>query len=175
MSKTVVRFGIVIISLILVVLLVVTLMMDRRQTTGTPHRSYPVYPDPKMTPGDVLEVTEADVCRSGYTKEVRSVPRYIKKAVFMEYNLPYPPLPGAFEVDHFIPLELGGSNDIKNLWPEPAEPTPGFHEKDKLENHLHRQVCNGEITLKEAQELIRKDWLAVYQKYGLEHHKNTPQ
>jgi hypothetical protein len=38
-------------------------------------------------------------------------------------------------------LEPGRSNSIRNLWPEAALPEPGFHEKDKIENDLHRQVC----------------------------------
>jgi hypothetical protein len=32
------------------------------------------------------------------------------------------------------PLELGGTNDMKDLWPEPYEPLPGSTEKDQLEN-----------------------------------------
>jgi len=69
-----------------------------------------------------------------------------------------------YEVDHFIPLELGGSNDIKNLWLEPAEPKPGFHEKDIVENCLHYQVCFGNESLQKAQEEIRSDWYSVYQR-----------
>ena len=70
--------------------------------------------------------------------------------------------PGQYEVDHLIPLELGGSNDIANLWPEAASPKSGFHEKDQVENYLHDQVCSGAISLKDAQTQIATDWLAVY-------------
>ncbi len=63
-------------------------------------------------------------------------------------------------------LELGGSNDISNLWPEPANPQPGFHEKDKIENYLHAQVCSGAISLQEAQREIATNWYAVYQRMG---------
>ena len=66
-------------------------------------------------------------------------------------------------MDHFIPLELGGSNDIANLWPEPATPTPGFHEKDKVEIALHNEVCKAHtMTLEEAQRVIATDWLKYY-------------
>jgi hypothetical protein len=51
------------------------------------------------------------------------------------------------EIDHLIPLELGGSNDVKNLWPQPQDPRPGSFEKDSLENDLHHRVCNGEMSL----------------------------
>ena len=67
-----------------------------------------------------------------------------------------------YEVDHLISLELGGSNEIANLWPEAASPTPGFHQKDQVENYLHDQVCSGAISLREAQNEIATNWLAVY-------------
>lgn len=44
-----------------------------------------------------------------------------------------------------------------------AEPRPGYHEKDKVENYLHAQVCSGAVPLQEAQQEIATDWLAVYQ------------
>jgi hypothetical protein len=66
-------------------------------------------------------------------------------------------------VDHLISLELGGSNDIKNLWPQPYYPRPGAHEKDVLENWLHRQVCVGNITIERAQQAIAQDWYTAYQ------------
>ena len=74
----------------------------------------------------------------------------------------YPQPPGAYEVDHFIPLALGGANDIANLFPEAAAPTPGFHEKDIVEVFLQEQVCSGHATLAAAQRQISTDWLAVY-------------
>lgn len=42
-----------------------------------------------------------------------------------------------------------------------AQP-PGFHEKDEVENWLHRQVCSGAMPLAEAQRRIAGDWHAVY-------------
>jgi len=102
------------------------------------------------------------VCQPGYSSSVRSVSVTTKKEVYAEYNLSYPQKSGAYEVDHFISLELGGSNDISNLWPEPALPVPGFHEKDKVENYLHDEVCSGKISLGEAQKEISNDWYAVY-------------
>jgi hypothetical protein len=57
---------------------------------------------------------------------------------------------------------LGGSNDISNLFPEAASPKPGFHEKDKVENYLHDQVCSGAMTLQIAQIAIATNWLDVY-------------
>jgi hypothetical protein len=91
----------------------------------------------------------------------------MKREVCAEYGyLPGQcPKQGIMEIDHLISLELGGADDVKNLWPEPAEPRPGFHEKDKLENLLHRMVCEGTISLPEAQREIATDWYAAYLKY----------
>jgi hypothetical protein len=58
--------------------------------------------------------------------------------------------PDCCEVDHLIPLELGGSNYMKNLWPEPDAPRPDWAEKDQLENELHAEVCAGKIPLRRA-------------------------
>jgi len=38
------------------------------------------------------------------------------------------------------------------------------HEKDWLENRLHKDVCNGDITLEDAQKEIKTDWYATYLK-----------
>jgi hypothetical protein len=67
-------------------------------------------------------------------------------------------------VDHLIPLELGGSNSIRNLFPEAALPRPGFHEKDRLENRLHRKVCAGTISLTSAQRQFVRNWLRAYRR-----------
>jgi hypothetical protein len=119
-------------------------------------------PDPACTPGDIFpEATKDKICVSGYSATVRDVPTSEKNAVYAEYGITHHAT-GEYEVDHFVSLELGGSNDISNLWPEPAAPTPGFHQKDKVENYLHDQVCSGSLTLAEAQRQIATNWLAVY-------------
>ncbi len=87
----------------------------------------------------------------------------MKKKIYTEYGLSYPQPTGSYEVDHIIPLELGGSNDRANLYPEAAEPAPGFHEKDIVEDYLHQEVCAGRAELGAAQQQIANDWVAVYQ------------
>src|SRR3974377_676093 len=91
-------------------------------------------PDSACTPGAIFaDVTKDQVCVSGYSKGVRDVPDSVKNQVFAEYGITSHG-PGEYEVDHLISWELGGSNAIANWGPEPAEPRPGFHEKDKVEN-----------------------------------------
>jgi len=103
---------------------------------------------------------------SGYSSSVRNVPYSEWTAVYREYGIAHH-YSGQYEVDHLISLELGGSNSIANLWPEAAKPTPGFHQKDTLENYLHRQVCSGAMTLAAAQRIIATNWLAENRKvYG---------
>ena len=120
-------------------------------------------PDSACTPGAIFpEATKTQICTPGYSSQVRDVSESLKEDVYAEYGI-VSHEPGQYEVDHHISLELGGSNDIANLWPEPAEPRPGFHEKDKVENYLHDQVCSGAMSLQEAQSLIANNWLEVYQ------------
>ena len=120
------------------------------------------FPDPACTPGDIFpDATKDKICVSGYSGTVRNVPTSEKNAVYAEYGITHHDT-GQYEVDHFVSLELGGSNDISNLFPEAAAPTPGFHEKDKVENYLHDQVCSGNLSLAEAQREIATNWLDVY-------------
>ena len=61
---------------------------------------------------------------------------------------------------------MGGSNNIKNLFPESYTTQPwNAHKKDKLENKLHKLVCTNQITLQEAQQEISNDWRKAYCKY----------
>jgi hypothetical protein len=53
-----------------------------------------------------------------------------------------------------VSLELGGSNDIANIYPEKANAHPGLHIKDKLETKLHDMVCAGQIKLHAARQQI---------------------
>jgi hypothetical protein len=119
-------------------------------------------PDSGCTPGAVFpDATAEQICQSGYASSVRNVPDSEKDQVYAEYGIASH-TEGQYEVDHLISLELGGSNDISNLWPESAEPRPGFHEKDKVENYLHDQVCSGQMSLAQAQQQIASDWVSVY-------------
>jgi hypothetical protein len=111
-------------------------------------------PDPVCTPGAVASTDLRIVCGTS-TRGRRDVSRELRRAAFVSYGLPPRQPPGAYEVDHLVPLELGGSNELPNLWPEAA---PGYHDKDRVENELHRRVCAGTMTLEDAQRSIAIDW-----------------
>jgi hypothetical protein len=98
------------------------------------------------------------VCHQS-TRWRRQVDPAVHRLAYVEYSYAVPQSPGRFEVDHLIPLELGGDDTIENLWPPPASPTPGFHEKHLTENYLHERVCFGRMQLELAQRAIARDWL----------------
>jgi hypothetical protein len=146
-----------VLSLLLALLLITT---GAVQAQATHVGSDSLYPDPTLTPGAAFDGVTADqVCIPGYSRRVRNVTSAERAQVYAEYGTV--DVRGADEVDHFIPLELGGSNDITNLWPEPYG-APGAHEKDRVENYLHEPVCSGALALGDAQQMITSDWYAVY-------------
>ena len=123
-------------------------------------------PDRDCTPGARFKyATKAKVCVKGYSKQVRNVSAATKNAVYAAYGMTKHFNGTTGEVDHLVSLELGGSNSRSNLFPEAAAPTPGSHEKDKIENRLHNMVCAGRMTLGTAQRTIAKDWVSAYDKY----------
>jgi hypothetical protein len=125
----------------------------------------PLLPDPRLTPGDVLDVTREDICTPGYAHKVRNVPEEVKRQAYIEYGI-QSHQPGEFEVDHLISLELGGSNSLQNLWPQSYKTRPwNAHVKDRLENELHAEVCSGKISLATAQHDIAHNWISAYKKY----------
>jgi hypothetical protein len=68
-----------------------------------------------------------------------------------------------FEVNHLISLELGGSNGIKNLWPQPYYPQPGAREKDIPETAFTNKSARAVTPIDMAQHVIVQDRFAGYQ------------
>lgn len=120
-------------------------------------------PDTGCTPGARFsKVTTAQVCRSHYSSAVRNVSSSTKASIYARYGMTAHFDGRSGEVDHLVSLELGGSNSPSNLWPEAAGATYGSHQKDRLENELHTEVCAGRITLRAAQRAIARNWVAAY-------------
>ena len=127
---------------------------------------FAIVPDPTLTPGAIRTTDAGDICSLG-TRELRHWSRDRDDRIMAEYGLPPGPHPD-FEIDHLIPLGVGGADDDRNLWPEPrrsVEPTWNAEAKDRLEWKLRDMVCAGAITPAEAQAAFTEDWTQAYRKY----------
>jgi hypothetical protein len=125
------------------------------RTKSTACRIRGLLPDPACTPGAIFTgATVSQICTSGYSRSARNVSESVKQSVYAEYGVASH-VPGSYEVDHLVSLELGGNNTVANLWPEIS---PGYHEKDGIENRLHDAVCAGSVSLRSAQLEIARDW-----------------
>lgn len=118
--------------------------------------------DPRVTASNI----GSTICRRGYSATVRPAFEYtnaMKHRLMRSYGVT-----GSihdYELDHLIPLELGGCPDCEtNLWPQPRGVFPGAREKDEAEDYLNHEVCSGAMPLAEAQREIAFDWYAVYKR-----------
>jgi hypothetical protein len=152
--------------------------------------SDPIRPDPKKTPGAVFNnVTIEQITQKGYANVlnggVRHVPDKVRRAVYIAYFGSVPETghggargerrSGDYEVDHLISLELGGSNEAANLWPQSYLTHPwNSRVKDRLEDWMaaslrHTLTDQGHdaatALLKAYQHEIATDWIAAYKKY----------
>jgi len=145
----------------------------------------PIYPDSSLTAGMIDErLTPRYLC-SHSAQDRRGVTQSLANQVFAAYRVDYA-AHSAYEVDHFIPLFLGGVNRCSNsptcnLWPEPHQRqfpqiAPwGSETKDLLEGVLYRTMCpvkNGirraaqDVQwLRQAQSAMMRDWRAAYRDY----------
>jgi hypothetical protein len=123
-----------------------------------------VLPDPDVTPGAIFDdVTAVDVCDAHYTQGIRQ-PRYNRKVeAFAGYGISIHDR-DRYQVDHLVPISLGGSNAVENIWPQPVD-APGAAEKDALEVQLHALVCSQQLTLEQAQQAIATDWWGANRTY----------
>jgi hypothetical protein len=122
-----------------------------------PHGADPVLvADPARTPGvvnpDVTQATiDSTICVRGWTRTVRPPTDYtnaLKLKQMREYGVAGSA--SDYQEDHLISLELGGHpTDARNLWPEPY---PRASDVDRIENELNAQVCDGTLSLRDAQE-----------------------
>ncbi len=139
-------------------------------------------PDPTCTPGALdAAVTQGDIattiCRRGFTSSLRppvdltEPAKYRSMAAYGDQG----PASG-YEFDHLVPLELGGSSDTRNLWPQPDQGSPGQFDasdpygrnaKDGVEDRLAAAVCAGQVPLAAAQAAIARDWTVAESALGL--------
>ena len=146
------RLSLVELSLLALAALVVATTLPRcsaRPPRGIVRASWTLTPG-VLNPAVTQATLVSTVCRRGWTKTVRPPVGYtneLKLRQLLRYGLHGPP--SAFQEDHLISLELGGSpTDPRNLWPEPY---PRASAVDRIENDLNHRVCAGSLSLAEAQ------------------------
>jgi hypothetical protein len=125
-----------------------------------------IRPDPNKTGGSLDYGTPREVC--GHSREHRHFSNTRRDEVLRLYGMLPGPHPD-YEIDHLVPVCLGGSNDVSNLWPQPRrsiEPKWNAEAKDRLETVLCNLVCDGLLDIGDAQEAIIKDWIGAYHLYN---------
>lgn len=122
-------------------------------------------PRASLTPGETRPITLQEVCLYEKAEVIsRDIPQDMRERVFAAYGIKSPQK-DQFEVDYLITPDLGGTESIHNLWPQPYSVRWNAHVKDKLEERLHELVCGGKLDLPTAQHDIAVDWIAAYKKY----------
>ncbi len=129
------------------------------------------YPNPNISSGliassDYGELTLHSSCGT-YSQCHRKTTSGMKETVCQEYPTN---CTGTQEIDHIVPIALGGADDVRNLWAEPENLiikgfNYGYHTKDRLENLLVLMMKQKQISPLEAQQCILKDWVVCYQRY----------
>ena len=137
----------------------------------------PQLPNHLVTPGVArTDLTLKKICTTKWGKDARHVTAAMKKQVFAAYGLTGNTDPACIpdargrrcEIDHLVSRELGGADDVRNLWPQPYGSQPwNAVRKDCIETRLHKEICakNPTMTLKQAQDAIRSDWMAAYLRF----------
>jgi len=131
-------------------------------------------PNLQITPGAVRAgLSKTKICSIKWGKDERHVTAAMKRQVFAAYGYSgyddprcVPAGKRTCEIDHLISRELGGADEVSNLWPQAYGTSPwNAVLKDKLENRLHKELCAGNITLKSARDMLVTDWREGYKKY----------
>ena len=131
-------------------------------------------PDPACTPGAVDPAVTQDnlastICKSGYTTTVRAPASDTDKTKALSLTQYGQTRASTTEYDHLISLQLGGTNAVSNLWPEPNRAgAPGTtNPKDAIETRLNKAVCAHKVTLVAAQKAIATNWVTAAKDLGL--------
>lgn len=122
-------------------------------------------PDNHCTPGGFVPKSRADVCDGDTDRPTLKVAE--RRAIVGNYGVPG--WTGANgELDHRVPLVLGGTTDRRNIWPEAGPPTN--NPKDTLERVILRRVCDRKphpMRVRTAVLVFFVDWRAAYTYYVL--------
>ncbi len=128
-------------------------------------------PDPNCTPGAenptvTLDVLHNTAFRTGCIRDCATTESQ-KHVTYGWYGLATPPNNTGnnqtCELDHLVPLELGGADTLDNIWPQCGPDGVSlnnryFKQKDLVENYLTAQVKSGAMDMETARHRIAADW-----------------
>ena len=112
-------------------------------------------------------VTQANIgstiCISGWSATVRPPTAYtgaVKRRLMRQAGIPASRA-SAYELDHVVPLSIGGApTDVHNLRLQAWAGPNGATAKDVIEANLHRAVCRGRVSLAAARSCMAGNWHA---------------
>lgn len=114
----------------------------------------PMKPNPEYTTGDYCDKKDTDFQEVRYGEKVpicrRAVTWYAKDQIYKEYGISER-CRQYYTVDHYIPLSMGGSNELNNLWPEHKDIKAT---RQNLEQELYIKLSRGEIGVEYAVHTI---------------------
>lgn len=157
-----------------------------------PPAGWPIFPDRNITPGSDRGLTEEEILTTKWGKDPRMVTEEMKQRAYEAYGLkgkfdptyPKDKHGRRYQIDHFVPRQMGGADRQDNLWPMPYNPnslTPPFEQfyvnpnrpwnpwnvlrKDITANRLMKEVKKGNLTLDEAKKQLGGDWRQPYVRF----------
>ena len=125
--------------------------------TANASEPWPRTPHPGLTPGSLCKTPDEYRYPERIPYCERSVKSELKDQVVALYDSRLGTRIGQqgrrnFKIDHLIPLCMGGSNEIENLWPQHPEI---YTLTDPVEGVLCSLLREGKIRQSEAVQLIR--------------------
>lgn len=122
-------------------------------------------PNPQINYYVTQQNISQTICKSGWTGQVRPAVSYTDKIKFASIKMLHISLPAkTFELDHEVPLEVGGHPYHKeNLKLQSWTGVDNAHMKDEVENYVKREVCSHKVTLTQGQSVfLEHRWQPIY-------------
>ncbi len=130
-------------------------------STGRGSNGYPI-PDPLCTPGAFNSTVPPSAFGSNKftTRCIRDcvTSGSVKKTTYKKYRITQN---ASCELDHLVPLEMGGGDSIENIWPQCGQSPDGQNYKDikdQVESFLAVQVLLNKMDWTGARTGIASDW-----------------
>ncbi|MCU1381367.1 MAG: uncharacterized protein JWL71_64 [Acidobacteria bacterium] len=138
--------------------------MTAAVVVGVPAFAAAQLPSSFQTPGGKGKANEAQVCAADFEASAKPIAKWQRDQALERYGKRPEDFTG--ELDHLIPVGLGGNNDPDNIWPLPSNKDMGPEQKKELDLKLRQLVCTDKtVKLKDAQDAVKKDWVKAYNQY----------